>query len=462
MHPEKGKNGHSGSKSRLKAFFRRLSAVGTKEKFVLVKNACKRKIGSKNAGGEPGLSREELEASHISYRKDPVSVNDSYLAVIVDNLDRGGLEEVVRLLTEEWRSLGKNVRVLCLNEGGYIADKISDAGTEVKVFHGDRKSLKEYLLKNRPYIANTHFVHDGIEVFYELGIPVVEVIHNMYVFMDESLRNAEIMKQGFVDGYIAVSECAKDIYLKMFPDIPSESITVVGNTFAKEMKSSVSREEVRKELGIPSEAFVFIAVGSIDHRKNCLGMLKALSELGDRTKRDVRLLFVGTASDVVYYRKIEKFIKKYHLKEKVIFTGERNDVNDLLSAADAFLMLSYYEGWSVAATEALSAGLPMIHSLCGSAKELICDGKNGILVPNPIKGIEEYSYYDLLDAMYSGVNEGIPETVDAMLSMIENEQKYKDAKSEISGFITDNFSNKETAMKYEKVFEDIIRKCTEV
>ena len=125
-------------------------------------------------------------------------------------------------------------------------------------------------------------------------------------------------------------------------------------------------------------------------------------------------------------------------------------------------MLSYYEGWSVAATEALSAGLPMIHSLCGSAKELICDGKNGILVPNPIKGIEEYSYYDLLDAMYSGVNEAIPETVDAMLSMIENEQKYKDAKSEISGFITDNFSNKETAMKYEKVFEDIIRKCTEV
>ena len=45
--------------------------------------------------------------------------------------------------------------------------------------------------------------------------------------------------------------------------------------------------------------------------------------------------------------------------DKVAFLGRRTDINDLLQAMDAFLMPSLYEGFSLAALEAMASGLPI-------------------------------------------------------------------------------------------------------
>jgi glycosyltransferase involved in cell wall biosynthesis len=51
-------------------------------------------------------------------------------------------------------------------------------------------------------------------------------------------------------------------------------------------------------------------------------------------------------------------IKHLHLKDRVIRTGVRSDVSDLLQAMDAFLFPSLYEGLGIAVVEAQAAGLP--------------------------------------------------------------------------------------------------------
>jgi len=60
-------------------------------------------------------------------------------------------------------------------------------------------------------------------------------------------------------------------------------------------------------------------------------------------------------------------------------------VGTILSAADAYVSDSFFEGWSIAASEAAWNGLPLVLSDCGSARELVGErGERGRVVPNPL------------------------------------------------------------------------------
>ena len=464
-----GANSHS-LKSTVKAAGRKFWAVPFRKKMKLVRKLFLRFTGAPQKLYLEGYYDEDADSAGEDgvwdTGKKPDSKPDrqnSYIALVSDTLDKGGLEQVIRLLANEWKKSGRDVRVLCMKDGGEIATRLKEEdGIEVLVFHSDLEKLREYLLQNPPLVANTHFLHEGIEVFYHLGIPIVEVIHNMYVFLDYNQWCFEKKKSEYAGRYIAVSECAKDIFLKKAPYVSEDRVSVIGNAFNTKRKTErVSREDdrirIRKELGIPEKAFVFLSVGSIDPRKNNLGMVQAFSELVKKGYSETYLVMVGQESDQRYAKKVRKLTTKKKVSDRVLFTGQRNDVDAFLNASDAFLMISYYEGWSVAATEALSEGLPLIHSECGSASELIAGGKNGILVKNPLHNIAEYDLEDLDDAMYAGVNESLEEIITAMQSMIKEEAVWKRKRKEITGFAESYLNTREVAKRYEDVFENAVK-----
>jgi glycosyltransferase involved in cell wall biosynthesis len=66
---------------------------------------------------------------------------------------------------------------------------------------------------------------------------------------------------------------------------------------------------------------------------------------------------------------------------RVRFLGARNDVPQLLAKAQAFLLISKWEGFPRSILEAMRAGLPVIASDVGGVKELVKDGETGFLIP---------------------------------------------------------------------------------
>lgn len=60
--------------------------------------------------------------------------------------------------------------------------------------------------------------------------------------------------------------------------------------------------------------------------------------------------------------KIKEKVKELNLQDKVLFLGNRNDVNELMQAMDIFLFPSHYEGLPVTLVEAQASGLPIIKS----------------------------------------------------------------------------------------------------
>ena len=69
------------------------------------------------------------------------------------------------------------------------------------------------------------------------------------------------------------------------------------------------------------------------------------------------------------------------LEERFQFLGQRDDVLELLTGADAFVLASLHEGLPVALMEATSVGLPIVASCVGGIPQVLEDGVDALLVP---------------------------------------------------------------------------------
>lgn len=129
---------------------------------------------------------------------------------------------------------------------------------------------------------------------------------------------------------------------------------------------------------------VFYHPGRITEAKNQVVLCEAFSRL-ILEGQDVVLLISGTIQDVSIYNQLERFFS-----DRIVYLGERNDVLDLLSEADAMCLPSKWEGMPIVLLEALSVGTIPICAPVGGIPEVIVDGKNGLL--SKTSTLEDYIY----------------------------------------------------------------------
>ena len=97
---------------------------------------------------------------------------------------------------------------------------------------------------------------------------------------------------------------------------------------------------------------------------------------------EARFLIVGSSYfDPSYKPKLEKLAVDLNLSERVIFTGERSDVADILQEANLAVLPSLSEGFSNSLLEAMAAALPVVATDVGGNPEIVQEGKTGFLVP---------------------------------------------------------------------------------
>ena len=134
------------------------------------------------------------------------------------------------------------------------------------------------------------------------------------------------------------------------------SFTVLNNAISTASYSfnEESRSQLREQLKIPKNSFVVGHVGRFSYPKNHTFLIDIFSQIYRRNDNTM-LLLVG---DGDLRPQIEQKVSDLGLTERVIFTGVRSDVSDLLQAMDAFVFPSNYEGLPVTLVEAQASGLP--------------------------------------------------------------------------------------------------------
>jgi glycosyltransferase involved in cell wall biosynthesis len=141
---------------------------------------------------------------------------------------------------------------------------------------------------------------------------------------------------------------------------------------------------MRKRMNIPRDHTVFVYTGKLNHGKGLDVLLKAWKRLMESaSRRDYLLLLVGSGGgrSLSCAEDLKRFVAENHLGDSVVFTGFVEYVEEYLKASDCFIIPSLSDGLGVSLLEALAAGLPAIVSDVGRARDVVTDGRNGLLVP---------------------------------------------------------------------------------
>jgi glycosyltransferase involved in cell wall biosynthesis len=183
-----------------------------------------------------------------------------------------------------------------------------------------------------------------------------------------------------VDRFHAITQAVKDAAVRDL-GIDPDKVTVVARSRNRQRLGEPSperRSAVRGRLGLPEDAFVVLNVGRQEYQKGQRYLLEAMPSL--------LRLFPGTVALIVGKEgnqtpELVELHGKLALGDAVRFLGHRDDVADLMNAADTFVLPSLYEGLAGVLIEAMAMGLPIVASRLDAVSEVVVESGNAILVP---------------------------------------------------------------------------------
>lgn len=136
---------------------------------------------------------------------------------------------------------------------------------------------------------------------------------------------------------------------------------------------AVSREEKRRQLGIPCNAWVVLSVGELTRRKNHAVVLRAIQKMDDPS---VQYILCGKGD---LQKELEETARALGIEKQVHFLGYRRDISEICHMADCLAFPSLQEGLPFVLMEAMSSGLPIACSDIRGNVDLIDGGIGGIL-----------------------------------------------------------------------------------
>ena len=375
------------------------------------------------------------------------------LLIETPSLDKGGLENVIYGIATKINSSLFNPVIVCTEREGLIAEEIRKTGIPVEVLGAEKE--KEYLEILRRYridLVNSHYSFLGTPIAHQRGIPVVSFLHSVYSWYSGRILDEFRVADEYVSKYIAVSRLVASFARHRF-NIPPHRMKIIPNGLNIDhlKRGESSGHLTRHDLGMKEEDFIFLHVGAINQAKMHNLLIAAMKEMS-KTYPSVKLLFVGQILDEDYHRFIRKKVEEYDLDPHIKFIGFVENPVPYYQLADAFLLPSLIEGWSLTALEAMYYELPLILTPVGGAQELIDNNDIGLLIENccedpiQLQG-SDWAYYSHLD-----YPRNTPHLVRAMQDIYTHRQVWKEKAREGKTKILSRFTLEKIIQEYEKEF----------
>ncbi len=136
------------------------------------------------------------------------------------------------------------------------------------------------------------------------------------------------------------------------------------------------------------------------YQKNYSFLIKATPEILKLNPK-IKILIIGDGPE---RKELENLIIELRLQNSVLLIGDLPDAYRFLKAFDLFTLTSRYEGMSITLIEAMQAGLPLITSDVGGAKEMLNDENLIYKLDNKKEFISKLSTLILNEALRSSVS----------------------------------------------------------
>lgn len=300
-------------------------------------------------------------------------------------LGTGGVEAIVATLAQGLPSQGLDCIVLC-EQGGSTADALRALRIPVIEARDEPAALAPLLQEPSVLAAQLHNAPEHlIAACAARGIPLLPVIHTTDINLsaDDWMRQSDLFDRSAA--VIAVSETVREFTEHHLPRPTPVPVTVVPNGVAARVfrDARSARERLGTLIGTElAETTVFACLARYDMQKNIPGLVRAfLSAVSEGV--DAHLIVAGPVGDWLEYSHADAIRRSHPRSARVHLLGSSSSA-DILDAADAFVLDSFFEGWPVAASEAVMTGLPLVISDVGGARELAgVAASRGVICANP-------------------------------------------------------------------------------
>jgi len=309
----------------------------------------------------------------------------------------GGAAESVLELTAALHRDGFSVTLAAPDAPGFPA-RVAAAGARfVPVALASRRDWRSFatlarlLRRERFDVVHTHCrnadLHGGLAAR-ATGTPHVAHLRGLLVDGDGAVAN------GWVDRLhrtllrrsacrvVAISEAVRRRALALLGGSPEHIVTVRngvdGMRFRAPRRAAAA---VRAELAIPDGAPLLLAIGTLGRCKGQDVAIDALARMASRSDRRgaPHLVLVGEGAD---RGALEAQAARLGVADRVRFAGARtrDEIVDLLHAADLFVHAARWEGFGRVVAEAMAAGRPVVATRVGGLPEVVTDGATGVLI----------------------------------------------------------------------------------
>lgn len=193
------------------------------------------------------------------------------------------------------------------------------------------------------------------------------------------------------DKIIFVSQDAASAFKKRFTNYENNKIEVVYNP----ININEIKELADVHIDYSKKIFTIVSIGRLSEQKRFDRLINAIKRL-DNEQIHVRLLILGTGP---LYSTLKKQIYDLKLQEQIILMGYIKNVYPWLKLADLYVMSSDYEGLPMVICEAMLLQKPIIATNITGTKELLKNGKYGMLVD-----LTDEAIYKAIKIMYYDEN----------------------------------------------------------
>ncbi len=179
---------------------------------------------------------------------------------------------------------------------------------------------------------------------------------------------------------IAVSRAA-GLRFQDYDHAPEKLVVIPNGVDLNQFKPTLPDRKLREEMDIEEDSVLVGTLGQLIPGKGQDVLLKAAKRIAEQAPK-VKYVIVGNGN-TSYRNTLEVLSAGLGIKDKVMFTGYREDIPPIMSCLDIVVLASttHLEGLSRVIIEAMACGKPVIATDAGGNPEAVEDARTGILVP---------------------------------------------------------------------------------
>ena len=240
--------------------------------------------------------------------------------------------------------------------------------------------LARYLRANRIQIVHSYGFYPNVftvPVAKLVGAPIIVAsIRDTGNLLTPMQTRLQKLVCRFADCVLVNAEAIRENLLEQGYD-PSKIVVIRNGIVMARFAKREPNERLRRDLGIPLSARLVAVFSRLNRMKGVQYFLDAAVVLAARFP-DVCFLVAGDGGS---RKELEEHARRLGLGRRIVFTGFRTDVPDLLSEATISVLPSLSEGTSNTLLESMAAGVAVIATRVGGNIEVVEDEISGLLVP---------------------------------------------------------------------------------